>query len=163
MAELFNISETLAMACEIERNGARYYRRAAELVDAPEAVGMLRELAEMEDDHESAFSAMQNNLDAAAVSGELSAEGVHYLRAFTAGHIFPVGADPAADITAGISLEQVLRQAIGMEKDSIVFYLGIRDAMPAHLGQEKVDMIIREEMRHVTVLSDRLSQMASGR
>ena len=47
-----------------------------------------------------------------------------------------------------------------MEKDSIVFYLGVRDAMPEELGRDKVQMIIREEMRHVAILSDKLVMLA---
>jgi len=43
--------------------------------------------------------------------------------------------------------------AIGLEKDSIVFYLGMKDAVPERLGRSRIDDIIREEMSHVYLLS----------
>ncbi len=165
MADIFNAEETLEMACQIERNGARYYRRAAELVKTPDGSQMLLELAAMEDDHEAAFAAMKQYVSGqSGALGELTDEAVHYLKAIADGHIFPVGEDPAENLPEGISMKEVLRRAIGMEKDSIVFYLGIRDAMPAALGRDKVEMIIGEEMRHVAILSDWLSEIVtSGR
>ena len=43
--------------------------------------------------------------------------------------------------------------AIGLEKDSIVFYLGMKEMVPERLGGSRIDGIIREEMRHVNDLS----------
>lgn len=42
------------------------------------------------------------------------------------------------------------------EKDSIVFYLGMKDVVPAHLGTQKPDDIIGEEMGHMGLLSKEL-------
>ena len=161
MTDIFNTQETLEMACQIERNGARYYRRAAELLETSGASKVLLELAAMEDDHEAAFAAMKENLaPPPGALGELTDEAVHFLKAIADGHVFPVGEDPAANLPDEVNLKEILRGAIGMEKDSIVFYLGIRDAMPAALGRDKVEMILREEMRHVAILSDWLSEIA---
>ncbi len=45
------------------------------------------------------------------------------------------------------------KPAIGLEKESILFYLGLKDMVPPKYGQEKLDQIIHEEQRHVTQLS----------
>ena len=50
-------------------------------------------------------------------------------------------------------LESIINTAIGLEKDSIVFYLGIRKLVPKAMGIDKIDDIIREEMSHVAILS----------
>lgn len=159
MSDVFNVEEVLEIACQIERNGARYYRRAAELVQHPEAVALLRELAQMEEDHEAAFTAMKATL---ATSGDLLGNAdevaLMYLRAMAAGRVFPLNEDPAGSLLPDVTVTEVLRGAIGMEKDSIVYYLGIRDVMPEALGKDKVNMVIREEMRHVAILSDRLAE-----
>jgi rubrerythrin len=54
-----------------------------------------------------------------------------------------------------------LRIAIGLEKDSVVFYVAIRDAVPQSLGKEKVEGIIKEEMDHIILLSRMLSSLDS--
>ena len=160
MVDIFSVAEVLEMACQIERNGARYYRRAAELLAEPEAGKLLRDLAAMEDDHELAFSAMKDVVAQEAQSpGELTDEARAYLRMVADGHIFPIDADPAGALVQGVDLMEILRQAVFMEKDSIVFYMGLREAMPATLGQDRINMIIREEMRHVAILSDRMSEV----
>ena len=54
------------------------------------------------------------------------------------------------------SLEAILKAAILAEKDSIVFYLGMKDLVPENLGQSHLDNIIKEEMSHIKLLSHRL-------
>ena len=44
-------------------------------------------------------------------------------------------------------MEEVLQTAIGLEKDSIIFYVGIEELVPEKLGKDKVNDIIKEEMR----------------
>jgi rubrerythrin len=41
-------------------------------------------------------------------------------------------------------------------KDSIAFYVGIKDLVPAGIGRDKVEKIIVEEMTHVSTLGARL-------
>lgn len=54
------------------------------------------------------------------------------------------------------SLEAVLKDAITAEKDSIVFYLGMRDMVPEGKGRSRMDDIIKEEMGHIQLLSKEL-------
>jgi rubrerythrin len=160
MSHVFNAEEVLEIACQIERNGARYYRRAAEVLEDVKASELLLSLAAMEDDHESAFRMMQEALsERTDLMGNPDEVGTNYLRALASGNVFPLEDDPGGQIAEGTSLEDILRKAIGMEKDSIIYYLGMRDAMPEELGRDKVKMIIREEMRHVAILSDKLSML----
>jgi rubrerythrin len=159
----YNIEEVLEMACQIERNGARYYRRAADLVTGPEARKLLLELAAMEEDHERTFDTLR--ADAATRGILLGGQDdlvAQYLRALADGEVFRRHESPAETIRPGISERQVLEIALSMEKDSIAFYLGIRDGMPQSGGREKVALIIREEMRHVTMLSNRLAELVRG-
>ncbi len=161
MSEAYNIEEVLEMACQIERNGARYYRRAADMVTSPGARDLFRELAAMEDDHLLTFDAMR--ADAATrtiLLGDQDDLIAQYLQALADSHVFPRHESPAESLQPGVGEKDVLLKAIALEKDAITFYLGIRDAMPASAGREKVGLIIREEMRHVTMLSNRLAALA---
>lgn len=49
--------------------------------------------------------------------------------------------------------------AIGLEKDSIVFYLGMKEAVPQRSGRDKIEGIIKEEMRHMATLSRELETL----
>jgi rubrerythrin len=49
--------------------------------------------------------------------------------------------------------------AIDAEKNSIVFYTGIKRAVPEALGKDILDQIITEEMKHIVMLADKLSTL----
>ena len=167
MAERFNADEIFEIAEQIERNGAKFYRRASEVAADPKAHDLLAMLADMELRHEKTMQAMREdlwrenpewlgdffNLDAAN-------EAAQYLQAVADGRIFDLTADPASLVGDDSSLADILTTAIGLEKDTIVFYLGIKEAVPDALGKEKMDAIIFEEMSHVRVLSDELATLA---
>jgi len=53
-------------------------------------------------------------------------------------------------------MEEILKEAILAEKDSIVFYLGMKEMVPENLGETKIDAIIKEEMAHIKLLSGKL-------
>jgi rubrerythrin len=53
-------------------------------------------------------------------------------------------------------LEGILKEAITAEKDSIVFYLGMKELVPETLGKKRIDAIIKEEMSHIKLLSKEL-------
>jgi rubrerythrin len=59
MAITFNAEEIYTMAEQIERNGADFYRKAAEGASDEEIAQMLLDLAAMEDEHERTFSQMK--------------------------------------------------------------------------------------------------------
>ena len=52
----------------------------------------------------------------------------------------------------------MLRMAIGLEKDSIVFYLGLKELVPERLGKGRLDGIIQEEYGHINSLSAKMAQ-----
>ena len=55
---------------------------------------------------------------------------------------------------------EILKSAIEAEKDSIVFYLGMKEAVPENLGKDRIETIIKEEMGHIRVLSRELVSQA---
>ena len=57
------------------------------------------------------------------------------------------------------SIRTILKEALTAEKDSIVFYLGMKDMVPEKLGKDKIDWIIKEEMAHICLLSNKLKDL----
>jgi len=162
MPTRFNAGEVFGMAIRIERNGARFYRKAAESAEGPRRALLLR-LATDEDEHEATFTALREELapgDAGALDPEEQVG--RYLGALADEEVFDVHADPSEKLTGNEPLEEILATAIGLEKESIVFYLGVQEAMPENLGREKVHFIIREEMDHVAQLTGELAALRRG-
>ena len=162
MGVKFNIDEIFEIAEQIERNGAAFYRKTAGSTRAVHSQRVLGGLADMELQHEKTFKAMRAKLaklPADAVAFDPQRDAALYLQAFADGFVFPVNVNPADRLTGKESLEEILRVAIVLEKDSIAFYVGIRELVPAELGKEKIETIIREEMSHVTLLSQERAQL----
>jgi len=158
----FNADEIFEMAEQIERNGAKFYRKVAEGTEDEGTKQFLLELAAMEDDHERTFAAMRAELSAEERTSTVfdpEGEAGMYLQAMADGYVFDVRADPAELLTGEETIAEVLGTAIGLEKDSIVFYLGIKEMVPEKLGKDRMNAIIKEEMSHITTLSNKLATL----
>ncbi len=155
MANEFNAKDVFDLAVKIEQNGALFYRDAAALMTDEGHKAFLLELAEMEDQHEQTFSAMQKELsDEETFSTAFDPEDENglYLKALADTRVFSGKQQPGSDF------KDILNCAIQAEKDSIVFYLGMKELVPPKLGQSKIDDIIKEEMSHIRLLAARLNQ-----
>lgn len=158
---IFNADEILKIAEQIERNGITFYEKVAARFRGDEKRTLLR-LADMERTHEKVFSNMRRELSAAGEALKAfdpEGEAGRYLAAFADGKIFDLNEDPVALLGPQQSVQDILKSAIGLEKDSVVFYVAIRDAVPESLGQDRVEKIINEEMEHILLLSEMLSSL----
>jgi rubrerythrin len=162
----FNVDEIFEMAEQIERNGAKFYRKAAEGREDVHAHQLLLDLAAMEDRHLATFAAMRKELskaDREVTTFDPYGEAALYLRAMADGVVFDVKKDPSEKLSTGQSMDEILRIAIGLEKDSIVFYLGMKEMVPDRLGKPKLEGIIKEEMKHITDLSKALASLRQSK
>lgn len=149
----FTADDVFEMAEQLERNGAKFYRTAAENVADPSAKDLLLGLAAMEDEHEKTFSSLRADLskkEKAATVFDPEGESILYLRALTDTRVF---FEKEIDMS---SMKDILKAAVEAEKDSIVFYLGMKDLVPDKFGKDKLDIIIKEEMGHIRILSKEL-------
>lgn len=163
MAIQFTAAEILEMAEQIERNGSAFYRAAAKL--NPQSGRLLLTLAGQEDGHLAIFTGMRRQLDARAsepVTYDPDGEAALYLKAMADRSVFNVDQDPATLINSKDSLAHILGVAARLEKDSIVFYTGMKSLVPAALGQAKLDAIIKEEWNHIVFLSQLSADLPSG-
>ena len=162
MAIVFNADEVFEMAVRIENNGAAFYRKAAGLQSDIKNQKFLEGLANMEDRHEKIFTDMRTTLtekDKEPKVFDPFDEVSQYLAAM-ADTMGGEGSPSVADtLTGNESLEEILKIAVGLEKDSILFYLGIKDLIPAQSGKDRIDEIIKEERRHVIQLSNLLEKL----
>jgi rubrerythrin len=162
MSITFNALEILEMAEQIERNGEKFYRKAAQSVSDRQIRQLFEGLAEMEAEHGKIFAGMKKQLsDEARESNVFDPENemALYLQAMAGGHIFDLRQDLSAQLKGTESVKDILKLAIEAEKDSIVFYLGLKDFVSVKAGKDKVEAVIKEEMGHIAVLNQKLSSL----
>ena len=149
----FNADEIFEMAEQMERNGAKFYRDAAENTEDSGNKELLTGLSKMEEAHEKMFKSMRSELTAAEKASTVfdpSGEASLYLRALVDSRVF---FKKEIDVK---SMVEILKSAIEAEKDSIVFYLGMKEEVPENLGKNRIEAIIKEEMGHIRLLSKQL-------
>ena len=149
----FNAKDIFEIAEQLEGNGAAFYRKAAAATGIAEARTLLEGLAAMEDEHGKTFAALKAELTAADKAGTVfdpDDEAGLYLKSLADVRVF---FEKTMDTS---SLTEILKSAIEAEKDSIVFYLGMKDLVPEKLGKNRIDAIIKEEMGHIRSLSKQL-------
>ena len=156
MAYDFNADEMFEVAIRIEENGGRFYRKAAALQSDRKNKEILEKLASMEDHHRLTFEMMRTQIsesEKTATVFDPMGDSVQYLLAMADSHGGEGSPSVADSLTGEESMEEINDIAIGLEKESILFYLGLKDMVPPKYGQDKVDQIISEERKHVIQLS----------
>lgn len=153
----FNVDEVFEIAEQIERNGAAFYRKAVSFAQA-DARDFLLNLANQEDEHERTFAAIRAKLVAAPQSVAAYDQDdivAAYLRAMAGQYVFHKKQSPQDVLSDKQSLSDVLTLAIRQEKDSIVLYLGLMDALADSEDRDKVRRIIKEEQKHLVELLEK--------
>ena len=159
----FNFKEVMSIAVQLERNGAAFYKLAHDSSDNEKHKKLFADFEKMEMDHEMSYQKIKDSLDDEKYGSDYEyqpgADSLAYLEAFAGGHVFDLNADPEKQFKSCKNTADILKMAIQGEKDSIVFYLGIKNMIPAALGKDRIDEIIQEEMGHIKALSYVLSEI----
>ena len=162
MSITFNADEIYEMAAQIERNGAKFYREAAGDATDDAVKSMLNELAAMEDGHEKTFETMRKELseeDKQYTTYDPDNQVAQYLQTLADFHGTEGKVSPTEKLTGQESLPDILKIALQAEKNSIAFYVGIKDLVPNKSSKDQIQSIIIEEMTHVSILGGKLQAL----
>jgi rubrerythrin len=162
MSYSFNADEVFQVAIKIEENGAEFYRKAAELQSDAGNVKFLENLAVMEDGHKATFERMKKELQEAEKKQTVfdpDNELTDYLMSMADYHGGEGSPEAVKALSKSDSIEDIINTAIGLEKDSILFYVGILYLVPEKMGQDKINEIIKEEQKHVVQLQNFLTKI----
>jgi len=158
----FTAGEVFEMAVQIERNGAKFYKEAAEFATGDSKALLLR-LVKMEEDHEQVFTELHDALsedDKITISSTPNDQGMLYLRAMIEGRVFQN--DVSRETLAGMTIEDILKVAINLEKDSIIFYQCIKErATATQATGQRIDVIIQQEIGHILELTKQLEILSN--
>jgi rubrerythrin len=160
----FNADEVFEMAEQIERNGAKFYREAVTRSPDRQIKDMFLRLAAMEDGHLQTFQQMRTTLSDQEKGGttfDPEGEASLYLQAMADDRGFEGMKGRNVKLTGKESTRELLEIAIGAERNSILYYVGLKEMVPTEVGREKIDAIIREEVSHAADLRRYLAAVPS--
>ena len=155
--EIFEIAERL------ERNGAMFYRKAAEYYfENAELRMLLLDIAETEDEHEKVFAKMRRQLTSESrrvVAFDTLEDMDEYIKTLADRSVFDVEMKPEDVLTGNESAADIVKLAIKSEKDAIVYYVGLKNLIYSHATRDRIEEIISEEMDHIGRLRKQLTAL----
>jgi len=162
MPATFNADEILEMAEQIERNGAKFYRDAAKRASDQKVKQRLLDMATMEDGHLKTYQEIRKGLNAwekEEIVFDPDNQSVKYLQAMAEARGYEGKITPSKELTGSETVKEILEIALNSEKESALFYLGLKDLVPERAGREKIENIILEELSHITTLLQQLKAL----
>ena len=160
MSVLFSGSELINIAIGIERRGMTFYDIMTRSTKNAAARDVFQHLADMERQHIQIFQNMLSEADKYQPTEAYTAEYAAYLQALVDNAVFFDDMITSEIATQADSDIRALELAIDAEKDSILFYYGMKDIMRRE-AQSTIDKIITEEKAHLRQLSELKKQLAT--
>ena len=156
----FSLLEAVEVAIRTEEEGIRFYTLAEQRVADPDTKKLFAFLREKEHDHIATFRRLHAEL--AAREGDPDAElwlldpdVSAYLRATVDSAVFPAAGAAEKTIAALHGVGDILRLALRLEKETILFYHELLAHSPWPQARELIGEVIAEERRHVRYIQEK--------
>ena len=143
---MFNITEIIDLAIQIEKNGEKIYRNALQTVSNPSISEILQKLADEEVQHIEWFSKLKQKVQSIPEDPQLEEMKKSILGSVLGDQSFSL---QEVDLSRIRSTTDLLKSAIEFEKDTILFYEMIRPLMDDDESLNDLDRIITEENQHI--------------
>ena len=153
MSISFSTIELINIAIGIERMGIVFYDVMTKSTENVATRDAFQYLASMEREHIQIFQGMLAEADKYQIPETYTEEYASYLQALVDSAVFSDDMVTSEMATQADSDIKALELAIGAEKDSILFYYGMKEIMPQR-AQPMVNSIITEEKSHLRQLTE---------
>ncbi len=164
MSFQFNAESIFKIGIQIEKNGKLFYQEAAKGTSDEQLKSLFLELATWEGRHVDLFQRLLDELPNSMREDDIfdpEDEMLSYLNAAADSHVFVTTPDMAALVDEHCSSSlQALDMALTFEKDSVVYYTTVKKVVAKRMGREKIDLLIEEELKHISILNARKKQLA---
>ncbi|MDY6855876.1 MAG: ferritin family protein [Thermodesulfobacteriota bacterium] len=147
----FSGSEIIEAAIQIEKNGYTFYRSLAESMDQKDIKDLFFHLATEEEKHIKNFEALCDSFKGYKPNNSDEEEYYAYIKSLSDRNVFTKkeGIDEIVKNVKG--KEDALSMAMGFEKDSIIFFIEIRDLVKKS-DRIAIDALIHQEREHLRKL-----------
>jgi rubrerythrin len=147
--ERYSVGEVIEMALQTERLGYQFYTEMGERFrDDHGLKDLFDTLALKEKSHEAVFTKLKDRAGDAKV--ENSEEVGNYMRAMVESAFFLGSEKSLPELEHVKSVEEAVDFALGFEKETLLFFIGLRSMFEEAAA---VDEVINEERSHIAWLS----------
>lgn len=158
MGNIFAASEIIEIGIQIEKNGRDFYNAVCQKAKNPKVGEIFKFLSAEEEKHIQLFKAILEKNEKYEPQGDIN-EYFAYMSALAGDYVFTL-ANKGLEIAGKIKSDALaVDMGIGFEKDSIIFYEGMKKAVPAY-SLDVVEELIRQEQLHLSKLIDLKKQIA---
>lgn len=158
MGNIFAGSEIVEIGIQIEKNGRDFYNTLVRQSKNPAASGIFKYLAGEEEKHIAIFQNILSKTDKYEPQGLDADQYFAYMNALASEYVF-TRKDKGEEIARKIKSDrEAVDVGIGFEKDSIIFYEGMKKTVPGY-DLKPVDELIAQEQNHLTQLIDLKSRV----
>jgi rubrerythrin len=153
MGNIFAGSEIVELGIQIERNGLDFYTTLVARSSNQRAQKIFEFLAGEEEKHIAIFQKILDSVHKYEPAESYPGEYFAYMSALASEHIF-TQQDKGKEIAKKITSDkEAVELGIGFEKDSIIFYEGMKKVVPEH-DYQMLDTLIAQEQDHLTQLTN---------
>ncbi len=153
MGNIFAASEIVGLGIQIEKNGRDFYGTLAKKTKNQKAADLFGYLAGEEEKHIKVFQDIMSKAEVYEPAGLDADEYSAYMNILAEECVF-TKKDQGEKIAKTVKNDlEALNMGIGFEKDSIIFYEGIKKTVPEY-DIKVIDELIIQERAHLKQLSD---------
>ncbi len=161
METKFNVFEILQIAEKIDHNGAKFYLKTADLFDDPELRNIYYILANWRARHEKILAQRRKRFsEKTGEFGTFDPDNYVLSNPYVMADltVFAHKPDSSGRLTGAETKEQIFKDAIRRAKEAIIFYTGLKDFARDPASEDTIDKIIKEENRHIRLLTEQSEQ-----
>jgi rubrerythrin len=151
MPKIFYLSEILDFALEKEQQSADLYQKLADLADNPDDKALFEKLMRDELGHKAYYAEILASVKEEQ-SPKVPREGEEYMAYMRQLIEDSRTVKALPEDISSMPLNEILDYAIAREKDSVMFYLGLKQFVPES-AKAHIDIIIAEESHHAAVIA----------
>ena len=153
MANIFAGSEIVEIGIQIEKNGKDFYNTLVNQSKDQKANDIFKYLANEEEKHIAAFKKILHSVQKYQPQEAYPGEYFSYMNKLASDYIFTQKNKGTEIAKNKKSEKEGIKLGIGFEKDSVIFYEGMKKAVPTH-DHKLLDELIEEEKEHLEKLSE---------
>lgn len=153
MGNIFSGSEIVEIGIQIEKNGKDFYNTAAARSKHASSKELFEFLAGEEERHITTFKKILDGLQKYEPPEAYPDEYFAYMNTLASEYVF-TQKDKGSEIAKSLKTDkEVVDKGIDFEKDSIIFYEGIKKAVPEY-DIKIIDELISQEQVHLQKLTE---------
>ena len=148
-----DVRELIRLAKKDEDVGAEFYQKLAEKVESEDLKEKFLEIREQEIGHSERFQEMLDQLSDYVPQEDFPGEYEQYFQSFLSKREY-LDSDDAVEAASRIKSDmEAVKFALGQEKNTLLFFLEMKELVPSSQHREMVHEVIDEERDHIVELS----------